>query len=394
MVKRFVYFYIIMTSNRQILAVFLGITVFSGSIPFSFSESEMMAQNTIQSPRKQIEQGVLPEEIQCRENRVLVLRTNGNVACVSEKTSERLGWEIQIPLSIHSISEETDLESTEETVEEFVTHIPDPQINEKPISKENNEIQLIIDPENVMDYIPKTSIIKHAFEISAWDRNELAQKITSITDDEITSQYQTPDNGTNYETIKGTIQIRGSPTGGDLVSYKLMGEHKIQNKVVKDFTLMFQQELGYPITYEVLKERLAPDSDKYWFVQVKDNIFVEYSGIGTYTDGMHTSIHIRDWYANLDEVELYDYEEAKQIGKDYAILFDELTDPSCNLIYNEEFGTYDWQTSLKIIHGTPIYSIYAGHCEVNQPMHKPSDWYANINALTGEPLYLANGGIM
>ncbi len=290
------------------------------------------------------------------------------------------------------VTEESDTESTKETIDEFVTPIPDPQINEKPISKENNEIQLIIDPENVMDYVPKTNIIKYAFEISAWNRNELAQKIISITDDEITSQYQTPDNGTNYETTKGTLQIRGSHTGNDRVSYNLIGEHKIRYNAAKNFTLMFQQELGYPITNEVLDERIARGGDKYWFVQKKDNILVKYSGIGTYTDGRHTNIYIKNWYENLDEVELYDYEEAKQIGKNYAILFDELTDPSCNLIYHDQSS--NWRASLKILGGTPIYSVYAGDCEVLQPMHKPSRWYANINALTGEPLYLESGGIL
>lgn len=352
-----------------------------GSVPLGFSEQL----------RVQLEQGIETENIQCdNQNHVLVERTNGKLACVSERISEKMGWElVNINFSINDNFEE----SIEEKVEEFVTPTTDQEKIDKPIPKENSKIPLIIDPENVLDFVPKTNTIKHAFEVSAWDRDELAQKITSITNDEITSQYQTPDNGTNYETAKGTLQISGSPTGGD-VSYKLIGEHKIRNKIVKDFTLMFQQELDYPITGEVLNERVAPGGDKYWFVQHKDNIFVEYSGIGTYTDGLHTRIHIKDWYANLNEVEFYDYEKAKQIGKNYAILFDELTDPSCNLIYNEEMGIYDVNTSLKIIHGTPIYSIYAGHCEVLQPMHKPHTWFANINALTGEPLYLKNGGIL
>ena len=92
----------------------------------------------------------------------------------------------------------------------------------------------------------------------------------------ITSQYQTPDNGTNYETTKGVLQIRE-----DRVNYNLIGEHKIRNKVVKDFTLMFTQEFGYPITDEVLYESITGSGDTYGFSQSKDNIFVESNGIGT-----------------------------------------------------------------------------------------------------------------
>ena len=360
------------------------------------------------SPLKQYNMGIPIDEIQCNDDKKLMQSSSGKPACVTVDTSVRLldrGYSFVIfmkeeitfeenpsfePEFVISDNKAKDSLSFSDAVETKIDHnsretqIPLPIHS---ISKENNKIQLIIDPENVMEYIPNTGTIKHAFDISAWDHDELAQKIISITNDQITSQYQTPWNGTNYETTKGTIQIRE-----DRVIYNLIGEHKIRNKVVKDFTLMFKQELGYPITDEVLYERIASGGDEYWFVQIKDNIFVEPSGIGTYTDGLHTGIYIYDWYENLDAIELYDYEEAKQFGKDYAMLFDELTNPSCNLIYNESFG--NWRTSLKIIHGTPIYKIYAGNCEVNQPMHKASKWYANINALTGEPLYIESGGIL
>ncbi len=49
---------------------------------------------SIGSPKHQLESGITPEDIICQEDRVLVLRTNGNVACVTETTSEKLGWKI------------------------------------------------------------------------------------------------------------------------------------------------------------------------------------------------------------------------------------------------------------------------------------------------------------
>ncbi len=46
------------------------------------------------SPKKQLESGVLHEDVICRENRVLVLRTNDSPACVKETTAQKTGWSI------------------------------------------------------------------------------------------------------------------------------------------------------------------------------------------------------------------------------------------------------------------------------------------------------------
>ena len=46
------------------------------------------------SPKKQIESGVFPEDVICREDRVLAVRDNGNSACITENTAERLNWKI------------------------------------------------------------------------------------------------------------------------------------------------------------------------------------------------------------------------------------------------------------------------------------------------------------
>ena len=48
------------------------------------------------SPKKQLESGVLPEDVLCRENRTLVIRDNGDSACVTEKTAEKKGWGIVV----------------------------------------------------------------------------------------------------------------------------------------------------------------------------------------------------------------------------------------------------------------------------------------------------------
>ena len=65
--------------------VFSLILVF-GSVESSYSE--------YMSPKKQIESGVFPEDVICKEDRVLAVRDNGNSACITENTAERLNWKI------------------------------------------------------------------------------------------------------------------------------------------------------------------------------------------------------------------------------------------------------------------------------------------------------------
>jgi len=75
--------------KRKMLLFLIIFSVFVVSmITPSYSE------DTIPSPKKQIESGVSPEDVMCRENRVLVIRDNGKVACVKESTSEKLRWNI------------------------------------------------------------------------------------------------------------------------------------------------------------------------------------------------------------------------------------------------------------------------------------------------------------
>ncbi len=46
------------------------------------------------SPKKQLESGVLPEDIQCNEDKILIIRDNGKMACVSPSTAEKKLWNI------------------------------------------------------------------------------------------------------------------------------------------------------------------------------------------------------------------------------------------------------------------------------------------------------------
>ena len=89
--------------------VFFGII----GITESFAEeSEFIA-----SPRHQLESGIAPENIQCREDRVLVLRTNGNPSCVKPQTAEKLiqrGWAIDDKVNVKIYTDKSEYKQGEE----------------------------------------------------------------------------------------------------------------------------------------------------------------------------------------------------------------------------------------------------------------------------------------
>jgi len=74
-----------MNKMNKLLGMSLAIIMVLGSVPLGFSEPL----------REQLEQGLEIDQIQCgNPNHTLVERSNGKLACVTEKTSEKLGWEI------------------------------------------------------------------------------------------------------------------------------------------------------------------------------------------------------------------------------------------------------------------------------------------------------------
>ena len=90
-------------------SVLFSVILISGSIVPSYSEYI--------SPKKQLDSGVLPEDVICRDDKVLVIRGNGNPACVTEITAEKTGWEIiktefEIPVIINT-SDEFDIKQTD-----------------------------------------------------------------------------------------------------------------------------------------------------------------------------------------------------------------------------------------------------------------------------------------
>ena len=70
---------------KQLLGISLALIMLVGSTPFGFSDSL----------RVQLEQEIETDQLQCENpNHVLVQRTNEKLACVTEKTALKTGWEI------------------------------------------------------------------------------------------------------------------------------------------------------------------------------------------------------------------------------------------------------------------------------------------------------------
>jgi|APSaa5957512535_1039671.scaffolds.fasta_scaffold112426_1 hypothetical protein len=67
------------------LGIFLVLVMILGSTPLGFSDPL----------RVQLEEGIETDQLQCDNiDHVLVLRTNGKMACVTEKTFEKMNWKI------------------------------------------------------------------------------------------------------------------------------------------------------------------------------------------------------------------------------------------------------------------------------------------------------------
>ena len=73
---------------REIAFIFAIIFVIGIAPLVSPSYSEYLP------PNKQLDSGVLPEDIQCRDDRVLVARNGGFYACVYAESAKKMNWQV------------------------------------------------------------------------------------------------------------------------------------------------------------------------------------------------------------------------------------------------------------------------------------------------------------
>lgn len=95
-------------NTLNFLGIGLVMIFLIGSTPISFADYN--------SPKAQLEAGIAVDDIQCRDDRILVLRTNGSPACVTENAAEKIGWEI-LSTEFDIVSNETDNKILEEPLD-------------------------------------------------------------------------------------------------------------------------------------------------------------------------------------------------------------------------------------------------------------------------------------
>ena len=150
------------------------------------------------SPKKQLESGVLPEDIQCRENKVLVIRDNGNPACVTSKTSEKLldrGYTMVVS-SDEIIFKDNIKPTTPKTITEYnETKLSSPA-NAYSTSKTGEELEKIPNPDGYW-----TPIV---------DKNAFAEHFLSVVDDEIIEDGIDHRGEIKYATRDGFLAIKNN----------------------------------------------------------------------------------------------------------------------------------------------------------------------------------------
>ena len=76
-------------SNYQILFI-LTLIIISSTVTISATYAQ--PSDYVQSSKKQLDSGAMPHNIVCRDDHLLVDRGMDKIACVSEKTAQKLGW--------------------------------------------------------------------------------------------------------------------------------------------------------------------------------------------------------------------------------------------------------------------------------------------------------------
>jgi len=131
---------------KQLLGISLALIMIS-LVPLGFSEPL----------RVQLEQGIETNQIQCNnDSHVLVQRNNGNLACVTEKTAERMNWEI-------------------------VETIPEPTLEEQ-IEKLENSDRFWFDYQPELYHLNIQLDVRNYIENNNWPKYSEEQVITQATE--------------------------------------------------------------------------------------------------------------------------------------------------------------------------------------------------------------------
>ena len=402
---------------KKMILVFIITTLSMVMIPSLVFSS--YSENDIQSPKKQIESGVLPEDIRCKENRVLVMRTSDIPACVTEKTALRLGWEI-----INNFKQEPEPSETK----------PDT----KKISSENNigmieeKIPWLYGVEDLsymeLEKIPNPT----GYWVPVEDKDGFAELLANATGAKIIEKTTRYDKFMSiYTTEHGGIifhnRLTNSPVNPPvLVSiYKSIDSGYNQNKFINNF----MDKMGFKIGEEhiltqclfdsceinfafhecefednvTIRKQFTGDRTNYTILQPYSNIqfvFYDESFVKHGSPGIKIKFH--GWTNDpklVPSERLLDFDKAVKIAHKFASTNEELNKSSDEGGKCEGFA-YDVNSeyinvSDKIISGVPFYFITIASCT-----YDPSDTGHQkiplilVDAWTGENVFLTyHGGL-
>ena len=362
------------------------------------------------SPKKQMESGVLPEDVQCKDNKVLVIRDNGKVACVTKRVADKLDWEI-IRTSFHTndVMKEIPVNHNDNSTSENTLQIP-PQEPDKPTKKMaeiyDDTIQETIDmdstarhvtnkhifkPQDIAALIPQDITFDYVVHMPPENPDEFVQNLVDFADDKILEKHVFErdksimyDNTIRYDTEKGTVEVYLSPDRIISVTYTFFGPGRINPNLGQEVTNNLLEHLGIDskTTIPYKEAPMTGANFSYWYNQKIGDLFVASNRIITDFKPGYTFFFIGKWNDNLDEMNLYDLEKSKQNAKNYLSGFDESIVPKCDVVIGSLDRVPAW---LYIIEGRPLYQIEIGVCAT--PTYSGQWFEVYVDALTGTPLF-------
>ncbi len=378
-----------MTMNK--LAISLAMIMVLGSVPFVFSESL----------RSQLDQGLEINQIVCsNSNHILVERTKGNLACVTEKLALKTGWKIisQTNLENESVKQVKDKLEINDRVDFSITN----QINtvkqsqEVKTVKENitleiqtpnqNEPKLILNPENFSELIPRHTVLDYSFDVTV-NRDEFAEGMAKILDDTIL-EVSDNKNGFGYITEKGLMTfLKGN--GWDILKtskfeYKLLYANAVPRNQIDILPQKIISYMGIELNgTESIDKGIGQYVDS-WRISQKIGDLQTSNSVFILFDPMYTSIRLGEWNDNFDEIKFFDPSTAIQNAEDYIFKFDVLTE-GCHL----RLVGYNYSMSIEMINGSPLYKIREmAECFPQSTTAMSFPYSVYLDAVTGEPLFV------
>jgi len=225
---------------KQLFGISLALVMLFGSVPLGFSEPIKV----------QIEQGIETDQLQCdNDSHVLVQRNNGNMACVSERTADRMGWEIINEFKI-----------------QVVPSKPEPIPQSEPIPTEAQALE-----STTVKEIPNPT--GYWVPIPEEDREDFAKKFANATSDEIT-EYTSKN---KIKTEKGAIHFSDNvviATGYfNEVQYDAFVD-KMDSDDMEEFIKKFMEKMGFEYGVDDVEEILLSGSSTVYFLSNSDYGYV------------------------------------------------------------------------------------------------------------------------